>query len=145
MDAPLDLYRASREELIALVVRQREQIADLEQEQARLRTELATQRAALEQLQARVGSLLAVLDPAERDDPAGHPSTMPGLKPATRRPTAAPRPRRQRACGYGRRRMVPTARQVHALAACPHCGTRLRGGTRKRTREVIEWVPARGE
>ena len=39
--------------------------------------------------------------------------------------------------------MVPTARQIHALASCPHCGTVLRGGTVKRRREVIEWVPAR--
>jgi hypothetical protein len=31
MAAPLDLYRARREELIALVLRQRERIADLEQ------------------------------------------------------------------------------------------------------------------
>ena len=42
MDAPLDLDHASREELIALVLRQREQIADLEQEGGRLRAELAT-------------------------------------------------------------------------------------------------------
>jgi transposase len=38
--------------------------------------------------------------------------------------------------------MTPTARQVHALAACPHRGARLRGGTIKRRREVIEVVPA---
>ena len=31
MDAPLDLYRARREELIALVLRQGERIAELEQ------------------------------------------------------------------------------------------------------------------
>ena len=42
----------------------------------------------------------------------------------------------------GRRRMRPTARQVHAYAHCPHCATALRGGTVKRTREVIEVVPA---
>ena len=36
MDAPLDRYRASREELIALVRRHREQIADLERKVERL-------------------------------------------------------------------------------------------------------------
>jgi len=39
--------------------------------------------------------------------------------------------------------MRPTARQVHALAHCPQCHTALRGGTIKRTREVIELIPAR--
>lgn len=41
--------------------------------------------------------------------------------------------------------MRPTARQVHAYDQCPHCATALRGGTVKRTREVIELVPARVE
>jgi transposase len=47
--------------------------------------------------------------------------------------------------GCGRRRMRPTARQVHAYAQCPRCLTALYGGTVKRTREVIEVVPARVE
>jgi hypothetical protein len=34
MEPPLDLYRASREELITLVLRQRAQMAELEQEVA---------------------------------------------------------------------------------------------------------------
>ncbi len=37
MHAPLHLYRASREELVTLVLRQRAQIAELERGQARLR------------------------------------------------------------------------------------------------------------
>jgi transposase len=143
MDAPLDLYRASRQELIALVLRQREQIGDLEQDVARLRAELATQRAEMIRLTARVGTLLATLEPP--DDDAGTPraTTMPGLKPVGKgHAPAPPRARKRRAHGYGRRRMRPTARQVHALADCPHCRTPLRGGTIKRTREVIEVVPA---
>lgn len=143
MDAPLDLYRASREELIAVIVRQRGQIADLEREMARLRAEVATQQAEMTRLTERVGALLAVLEPP--DDDAGTPraTTMPGLKPVgTRRAPARPHPRQRRAHGYGRRRMRPTAHQVHAYASCPQCQTVLRGGTIKRTREVIEWVPA---
>jgi hypothetical protein len=63
MDAPLNLYRASRDELIVVIQSQREQIAELEREQARLRTELAVQQAALTALQGRVGVPLAVLEP----------------------------------------------------------------------------------
>lgn len=145
MDGPLDLYRASREELIILVLRQREQIADLEQEVARLRGEVATQRAEMTRLTERVGTLLAVLDGPPGDPGAPRPSGMPGLKPADHhRPTppVPPSSRKRRAHGFGRKRMRPTARQVHAYAHCPHCQTALQGGTVKRTREVIEVVPA---
>ena len=147
MDAPLDLYRASRDELIALVLRQREQIADLEQCLARQEADLATLRAAVSQLTERVGVLLSTLVPPDEDGAPAHPTGMPGLKPAGRcQPgEAAPRPRRRRTQGYGRQRMAPTARQVHAHARCPHCRTPLRGGTVRRTREVIDLVPARVE
>jgi transposase len=145
MDAPLDRYRASREELIRLIVRQRGQIAALEREQARLHRELATQRAAISQLTERVGTLLAMLAPPQDDDPPARPTTMPGLKPAPRRPSSPRSPRKPRLRGYGRQRMRPTARQVHAFTHCPHCRTPLRGGTLRRRREVIELVPARGE
>jgi hypothetical protein len=144
MDAPLDLYRASREELLALVRRQREQIADLEREQARLRAEVATQQAALTQLQERVGALLAALDPPDGGAGSARPTTMPGLKPAGV-PAPERRPRRRRARGYGRRRMAPTAHRVHAFDRCPRCATALAGGTVKRTREVVELVPGRVE
>ena len=145
MDAPRDLYHAGREELIALIGRLREQNADQGQEIARLRAELTTQQVAIAQLQDRVGVLLAALDPPDGDAAASRSTTMPGLKPAPRTPAPAPRPRKRRARGYGRRRMSPTARQVHAYAQCPHCATVLRGGTVTRTREVIELVPARVE
>jgi transposase len=144
MDAPLDLYRASREDLIAVIVRQRVQIADLEQRLGRQEAELATLRATIGQLSERVGGLLAAAEPTPGDEPSGHASGMPGLQPAgtprTRPPS--PPPRKRRAQGYGRKRMPPTARQVHALAHCPHCRTSLRGGTVKRTREVIEVIPS---
>jgi len=144
MDAPLDLSRLSREELIALVVRQREQIAGLEREQARLRAELAAQQAALTALQERVGALLAMLDPPDGAAGSVRPTSMPGLKPARRggRPAPEPRSRQRRARGYGRRRMRPTAHQVHAVDHCPHCATALRGGTIRRTREVLEVPPS---
>ena len=143
MDAPLDLYRASRDDLIAVVVRQRTQIAELEQEVARLRAELAAQRAEMTRLTERVGTLLAALDPPNDDPGALRATTMPGLKPGgTHHAPAPPRARKRRAHGFGRRRMRPTARQFHACAHCPHCRTALRGGTVKRTRHVLEVVPA---
>ena len=147
MKAPLDLYRAGREELIALILAQRERLADQEQVIARLRGELATQQAAMVTLQERVGVLLAALDPPDGDAASSRPTTLPGLKPAgrTRPPVPEPRPRKRRAHGYGRRRMTPTARQVHAYAHCPHCHTALRGGTVTRTREVIELIPGQVE
>ena len=145
MATPLDLYRTNREELIALVLRQREQLADLEQRLARQEADLATLRTTISQLTERVGALLAAVDPSLGDEPAGHPSGMPGLKPLKRRapPAAPPPPRKRRGRGYGRPRMRPTARQVHAATHCPHCRVPLRGGTLRRTREVIELVPAR--
>jgi transposase len=144
METPLDLYRASREELLALVRRQREQIADLEQEVKRLRGELTTQQAEMTRLTERVGALLAALEPSDGDDPAPHPTTMPGLKPAGRRRSSVSPPfaRKRRARGAGRKRLRPTARHVHALATCPQCRTALHGGTVRRTREVIEVGPA---
>jgi hypothetical protein len=148
MAAPLDVYRASREELVALVVRQREQIADLEREQRQLRAEVAAQQATVVQLHERVGRLLAALDRPDGDDhePPARPTTMPGLKPDASRRAARPAgPRKPRARGYGRARMAPTAWREHAYARCPRCGAVLRGGTVRHRREVIEVVPARVE
>jgi transposase len=140
MDAPLDLFGASRDDLIALVLVQRDRIADLERQVARLETELAAQRATIVQLTEQLGALLvaAPAEPAGEDEPGGSaPSGMPGLKPTqpARRPRSA---RRKRAHGFVRRRMPPTHRVAHALAECPRCGAPLAGGSLKRTREVIE-------
>jgi hypothetical protein len=62
---------------------------------------------------------------------------VPGTKP-TEQPDRPKKPCTRRAHGFGRRRMEPTTRQVHAVAQCPDCGVRLAGGWVKRTREVIE-------
>jgi len=147
MEPPLDLYRASRADLIARILAQREQIADLEQEVARLRAELGRQQEEMTRLTERVGALLAALEGPEGDAGSPRPTTMPGLKPTRKgHPPIPPRHARQRrAHGAGRKRMAPTARQVHAYAHCPACRTALRGGTVRRTREVLELVPARVE
>jgi len=146
MDAPPDLVRASREDLIALIVAQREEIAVLRRENGRLAAEIATLQGLVAQLTERVGVLLAAPEPRDGNDPAPRPTTMPGLKARSRRArgesAAARPPRTRRMRGYGRHRLRPTARQVHAVAQCPDCRVPLRGGARKRTREVIELAPA---
>jgi hypothetical protein len=142
MEERLDLYRASRDDLIALVVAQRERIRDLERRLAWQDEDLAALRASVADLTARVGELLAAGTAApadDADDGDGPPAAlrgMPGLKPA-----AAARPpttRRRRDRGYGRHRMTPTARCVHAIDVCPRCQVPLAGGTVARTREVVE-------
>jgi hypothetical protein len=138
----LDLYGASREDLIELILAERDRSADLEQRVARQQAEIATLRATIAQLTERVGELLAAgAEPGDGDDDRPRPDGMPGLKPGAP-PARSARPRKRRARGFGRRRMAPTARVAHALARCPLCDVPLRGGTPKRTREVIEVVPA---
>jgi transposase len=137
----LDLFRASRDDLIRLVVAQREALADGERRLATLEAEVASLRATIARLTVRLGEALVAVDPPDGDaggaDGAATPRAMPGLKPAA--PPAPPRrARKRRAQNATRRRMVPTARRVHALARCPDCGAPLAGGTVKRTREVIE-------
>jgi transposase len=141
MEERLDLYRASRDDLVRLVVAQRDQIRDLERRLAWQAEDVATLREQVAALTTRVGELLAAAeavsaDGDEGDGTGGVPRGMPGLKPAT--PARTPATRRRRGRGYGRVRLVPTARQVHALADCPRCCRPLTGGTAARTREVIE-------
>ena len=111
MDTPLDLYRANRAELVAVIVRQREQIADLEQRVARQEAELAALRLTIRQLSERVGELLAASEPPDGEGGL-RPSGMPGLKPTSPRAPQSlpPPPRKRRLRGYGRPRMRPTCR-----------------------------------
>jgi len=145
MDAPLDLFGASREDLIAWLLAERDRSADLARLVARLEAALAAQRATIAHLTEELGTPLvaAAAEPTEDEPGGGAPAGMPGLKPTqpARRLRAA---RRKRAHGFVRRRMTPTHQVEHALAACPRCGTPLAGGSVKRTREVIEvpLVPA---
>ena len=137
----LDLYGATRDELIALVVTQRTVLADRDRQVAALETEVVALRTALAQLTARVGELVAAgADPRSPDD-GPTPRGMPGLK-STQPVDRPPRERTRRRHGAARRRAAATARVVHALRRCPGCDAPLAGGTPKRTREVIEVVPA---
>src|SRR5436305_1532164 len=118
--APMSLEHASRAELLAVIAQQQATIAQLQ-------ATAATLEARVHELERRLGS--------------GGGRGMPGLKPeevAAR----APRPRKRRRQNFARRRQAPTRQVVHAVAACPDCGTTLVGGSVKRTREVLDLVLA---
>ncbi len=104
----LDLYHATRDELISVILDQRDALADRDRQIAALRTELARQQALIAELTAQVGALLA-RTPVDDEPPRGTPTGMPGLKPTE--PPVRERPqRRKRATGAARRRMQATAR-----------------------------------
>jgi hypothetical protein len=109
----MDLQTASRDELLAYI--------------GALEAAVAALQARVQELEARQGG--------------GAPRGMPGHKPQ-QRPEGPARPRKPRARGYGRRRSAPTERVVHAVAQCPGCGCALVGGSRQRSREVLELAPA---
>ena len=110
MDTELDLAKASREALLAV-------IAELKATNA--------------QLQQRVAALEARLNTRGS-------SGMLGNKPPSGRQAPRKAPRKRRPHGFARMRMAPTQRVEHALEVCPDCGTHLVGGWVQRTREVIE-------
>lgn len=132
----LDLYHATRDDLIRIILRQRDTIADLERQIATLSVTQDELRHAIRQVTAARG---ATREHPTDDDvpPRGTPKGMPGLKPTEAAP-ATDRPRKKRTTGYGRHRMQATAEVVHALRVCPDCGAPLAGGSITRTREVIE-------
>ena len=137
----MDLYGASRDDLIPLILQQHGRIAEPEQHLARLQAEIATQRVTIRQLPRQLGEPLAATPPPADPPTAGRPprpTTMPGLKSAGARPPRALRPRKRRLHGFARPRMEPPARQVHAVDTCPDGGTPRAGGTIIHPREVIE-------
>jgi transposase len=141
----LDLYHATRDDLIRLILGQRDEVAALRELQAAREREIAELRQAVGLLTTRVGELTAALAAAQAGDEGpppsrSSPSGVPGIKPE-QAPDRADLPRKRRTTGAGRKRMQATEQVVHALAACPDCGTPLAGGSVKRTRDVIELPP----
>lgn len=130
----LDLYHATRDDLIAIILEQREALADRERRLAAQEQELAEVRRVVTALTAQVGAGRHQRSDAEPS--SGPPPGMPGLKP-TEAAVRGARPRKARTINGARRRMLATNRVVHALAHCPDCGTPLAWGSVKRTREVI--------
>lgn len=133
-----DLYHATRDELIRLVLAQQELLAAQEQRMGSLERQVAAQQATIGRLTAQLGALVATDEGV--DGPPGPPTGMPGLKP-TETPAREASPRRKRPRTTARHRLTSTAHVIHALDRCPDCGAPLAGGTVKRTREVLE-LPA---
>src|SRR3954470_13022842 len=99
------------------------------------------QTASRDELLAYIAALEARVRELEARGGESAPRRLPGHKPE-QRPAAPPPPRKRRARGYARGRSGPTAQVVHAVAACPDCGCALVGGSRQRSREVLELAPA---
>jgi transposase len=110
------LEQASREELLAIIAAQQEQIGGLEEQVGQLTQQVAEVTARLR---------------------GGGGKSFPGLKPQQAKSAERPA-RKKRPRGFARRRMEPTERVEHAMEACPDCGCRLLGGSVKRRREVLE-------
>lgn len=123
----MDLLTLSHSELVALVEQQQALVAELQ-------ATVATQAATIVRLEQRLRTL---------EDGDSTPRGMPGHK-RQQPEQALPRlrPRRKRALQFTRPRSIPTTRVVHAATHCPDCGTVLAGGSVKRTREVIDLIPA---
>lgn len=135
----LDLYHATRADLIRIILEQRDALADRDRQLAALTAEQAATCQSVTALTAQVGALLAA---SARDGkpPRETPRGMPGLRP-TEPDGRDLRPRKRRAKGAGRHRMEATAHLINALAECPDCGGPLAGRSSKRTREVIDLPP----
>ena len=133
----MDLYNASRDDLMRMVLEQRETIARQELLLARQQAELAGAQATAQQLAQRVGELAQRVRELEGRGP-DRPQGLAGNKALPATPAAARAPRKKRPHNAARQRMTPTARVVHAVDRCPDCGVALGGGAVKRTREVIE-------
>ena len=110
----MDLTKASRETLLAVIVEQQGVITELRQR--------------VEGLEARLSN------------GGGRGPRMPGHKPAAKGKRSPERkgPRKKRPHGFARLRTEPARRVVHAAESCPECHTTLTGGWVHRTREVID-------
>jgi hypothetical protein len=77
----------------------------------------------------------------QNGETSGDPSPA-WVKPKRSKRTG--KPRKKRTSSYGRKRSKPTRQVIHAVETCRQCGCRLKGGSVKRTREVlhIPLVPA---
>ncbi len=89
----------------------------------------------LEADNARLRERIAALE--RQDDAPSGPSSGPGRWKANRPPRAPGAPRKKRPHNTARRRATPTRRVMHAVDRCRQCGCTLRGGSVKRTREVL--------
>jgi hypothetical protein len=141
MSDVLDLYHATRDDLLQLVLAQREALAAQAAQLAQQQVLLGELQATVAQQAQRIGALAQQQE--GRADAGGPPKPrgLAGNKLTPTPPAAPKRPRRKRAHNTARTRMPPTAQATHAADRCPRCGTPLCGGTVRWRREVIEVTP----
>ena len=121
--------------------RARAEIIELRAERETTRAALAELQAGNEQLRVRALELEGELAKLKRGGPRG----MPGLKPDEPAAATGAKPQKRRDRGAGRARGTPTRAGVHAGEERPAWGPEVRGGSVKRTREVIDLVPSAAE
>ncbi len=138
----VDLRTASREALLAVIARQQQEILALQRTVGDQQVEIARFTATVAEQRVTIGQLEARLRDLEAGGGTGSRGEMPGHKPAQAVDSDPARTRKPRSGGYGRRRGEPTDVVVHALERCPDCGTALRGGRSKWSRQVLEVKPS---
>ena len=122
------MYRADREELIWLVLAQREQLTAQAAQLARAQELLTAAEATARELMQRVGELAQRVRELEDRQPPTKPLGLAGNKLEPARAAQAKTARKRRAANQARARMVPTARVLHALECCPTAGGGWRAG-----------------
>jgi len=110
-------------QLLEIIARQQELIAELRAENARLQELVA-------QLQERIAELEAKLGP-----PSGK-GAPDFVRPSRRKPKKEG-PRKKRTENFARRRQEPTRRIIHAVEECAGCGCKLLGGSVHHIRQVL--------
>ncbi|MDO8588858.1 MAG: IS66 family transposase zinc-finger binding domain-containing protein, partial [Armatimonadota bacterium] len=118
------LERLSREELIAIVLRQHETILRREEAMRHLTERVAALESEVDDLRSQLG---------------GGKGAPDWVKPNRKERGAQQRPlRKKRKKSFVRRREPPTEIHEHAIDVCPDCGRGLGGGWLHRVRQVIE-------
>jgi transposase len=132
-----DLPTASRQELIQIIVRLRQQV-HAQQVQFQEAERLAL---LVEGLEARLRTLEEELARLRGGGAEGGKTVPAWVKP--NRPPREKKDRTRRGQAFVRRRERADEYQEHAVANCPECGRKLHGGWVHRRRQVIEILPPR--
>lgn len=138
MSDVLDLYQATREELLRLALMQREALAAQAAQLARQQALISELQAIISQQAQRIGVLAQQVQEQSASSGSAKPAGLAGNKLSPAPPARPKHPRKKRAHNTARARMAPTARITHAVDTCPQCGTALGGGTVRWSREVLD-------
>ncbi len=119
------LDELTRDELIALVLRQHETLQAQEKQIAELKGVVERQAKRILELEVEVARLRG-----------GGSSAPLNVKPSVQKKQKGPRKKRKHS--FARQTRVPTEVVCHAVEACPDCGRSLTGGSLKWRHQVVE-------